>query len=1048
MNWTGGRLAQGASLTVQSNALAYLTGSAEKGMAGLMTNFGQVVLSGTSFYVMNNNGAYQGWVTNIGIWVLQGDVTLGSYFGNGSGTFGNSGLLRKTAGSGGGGVGPFVYNGSAGTVEVMSGTLRFDGGLRMDGTLLTASGAVMAFNSGTFTYVPAVHFNGSGQYQLTGGTLQGLDEYVSNLQLLGGTVNLSPTYQTNGAIARLDLNGATLGGTSNRVVGVLNAVNGGISGVLDVAANAVANLNGTYAYGATTIRSNATLNWSGGRFAQGSSLLVQSNALVNLLTTAEKDLGGPMTNYGHVVMSGGSFYVMNDNGSWRGSVTNLGTWDMQGDLNIGSYFGNDFAVFSNGSLLRKIAGTGTGVISLPFYNTQGTVDVESGALRFDHGMRLDGKYVAAAGCVIAFNSGSFTWVTPNQLTGTGLYQLTGGTLQGLDNFVPNLQLVGGTVSLSPSYQTNGPIVRLDLNGATLAGANQVVGVLNATNGGISGGLDVDAFGVVNLNGTYVYGPTTVRSNATLNWFGGRFAQGSSLLVQSNALVNLLGSAGKEMGGPMTNYGHVVMAGGTLNVLNDNSGWQGSITNLGVWDMQGDVGIGQYFGTGYEAFVNQGTFAKTGGAGTGVIGLTFNNVLGTVGATSGTLRFDHGASLNGQFVTETGAVIAFNSGTFLYSAQTHLTGSGLYQLTGGTLQGLADYLPNLQLLGGNVSLSPTYQTNGTIARLDLNGSTLLGSNRVTGVMNLLSGYVAGPMIIKPNGVLNWSSGRFAQGSSFMIETNGLANLLTTGGKELGGAWTNAGQVEWTGGSLSLINDAATYRGAIVNLGLWETQGDLSMGQYYVNNYSSFQNSGTLRKPIGTGTATMDVVFYNQGVVEVLSGIWTFGRNFSLTEGTVLFGLASDTAFGRINLTGTASLAGRLAARLLNSYVPATNRTFQVMNYGVVAGSFTDYSGLDVGSGRAFAPVYTSTSLTLQTYATNSTTQPTPIVLSNPRQDLNRFTFLFTGDPGTNYTVQFSTNLSQTNWSTLLVTNIPLSPATVTDTNPPIRSRFYRVLRGGF
>ena len=43
------------------------------------------------------------------------------------------------------------------------------------------------------------------------------------------------------------------------------------------------------------------------------------------------------------------------------------------------------------------------------------------------------------------------------------------------------------------------------------------------------------------------------------------------------------------------------------------------------------------------------------------------------------------------------------------------------------------------------------------------------------------------------------------------------------------------------------------------------------------------------------------------------------------------------------------------------------------------------------------------------------------------------------------MQFSTNLSQTNWSTLLVTNIPVSPAKVTDTNPPVGTRFYRVLR---
>ena len=313
----------------------------------------------------------------------------------------------------------------------------------------------------------------------------------------------------------------------------------------------------------------------------------------------------------------------------------------------------------------------------------------------------------------------------------------------------------------------------------------------------------------------------------------------------------------------------------------------------------------------------------------------------------------------------------------------------------------------------------------------------------------SGAVAGPVAVIGSGALNWSAGRFAPGSSLLVQSNGVANLLGSGQKDLGGSLTNFGKVYWSGGNISMMNDASSYFGAVENQlgGVWEVQGDLSLVQWVANNYAYFRNNGTLRKLLGAGTSTMDVVFYNQGVIEQLSGIWTFGRNFSLTEGTVLFGLSGDTTFGRINLTGTASLAGRLAARLLNGYVPATNRTFQIMNYGSVAGTFTNYTGLDVGSGRAFAPVYTPTSLTLQTYATNSTANPTPIVLSNPKRDVSGFSFLFTGDSGTVYTVQFSTNLSQTNWSTLLVTNIPVSPAKVTDTNPSVLKRFYRIWRSG-
>ena len=129
-------------------------------------------------------------------------------------------------------------------------------------------------------------------------------------------------------------------------------------------------------------------------------------------------------------MTGGNFYALNDNGSWRGSVTNLGAWEMQGDFSMASYFGSDFASFFNGGLFRKTAGAGVGVVNLSFFNTAGTVEVQSGTLRFDHGMRLDGMFVAAAGTVMAFNGGTFTYVPPSRFTGAGSYQLTGGCVAG------------------------------------------------------------------------------------------------------------------------------------------------------------------------------------------------------------------------------------------------------------------------------------------------------------------------------------------------------------------------------------------------------------------------------------------------------------------------------------------------------------------------------------------------------------------------------------------------------------------------------------------
>jgi len=68
-----------------------------------------------------------------------------------------------------------------------------------------------------------------------------------------------------------------------------------------------------------------------------------------------------------------------------------------------------------------------------------------------------------------------------------------------------------------------------LNGATLAGSNQVSGILN-------------------FNSGLIAGPVTVLSNGVLNWNAGRFGQESSLLVASNGLVTMQTSTGKELGG--------------------------------------------------------------------------------------------------------------------------------------------------------------------------------------------------------------------------------------------------------------------------------------------------------------------------------------------------------------------------------------------------------------------------------------------------------------------------------------------------------------------
>ena len=779
------------------------------------------------------------------------------------------------------------------------------------------------------------------------------------------------------------------------------------SGTVVVATDAqfsALNFNGGTLGGPVLVRSNCVMNWNNGVLA-GGSLTVESNAVVNLQTSNTKHLDGPMTNSGSVLWTGGTFHVRNNNSAILGRVVNRGLWQMQGDLDLAQWFGNALEVFVNNGTFRKSSGTGVGIFSVSLQNEFGAVDIQSGTLRFDRGQQLDGLFITAAGAVIQFNSGTFTYTALTQLTGAGQYQLTSNaTLLGLLDYLPNLKLFGGSVGLSPNYQTNGNIVRLDLDGSTLIGSNRVTGVLNLNS--TSGG---------------VFGSVTISSNAVLNWNAGTVT--AALTVESNGVVNLRTGSEKNLDGPMLNSGSVIWTGGGFNVRNNNVGNLGGVVNLGLWQMQGDLDLKYWFGTGFEKFINGGTFRKVSGSGISIVSVTFLNEFGNVEVQSGVVRFDRGTQLDGFFLAALGATIQFNTGTFNYTPLTRLTGAGLYQLTGGTLQGLLDYLPNLQLVGGSVLLAPTYQTNGTIARLDLNGSTLASSNRVSGVLNLISGRISGSLVVDSNAVLNWYGGRF-DGVGLTVESNGVANLLG-GQKDLAGCLTNAGQVVWSAGTITVFNNASTLLGAVENQpgGSWDIQGDFLMNQFTPNNYAAFRNRGLLKKSAGTGTASLDLPFYNLGTLKQLSGILDFGRDLSLYAGSVVFGIASN-GFGRINLVGTASLGGNLGVELLGGFIPNSNTTYQVMSYGVSAGAFTNYDGLNVGFGRYFTPVYTPTTLTLQAAGTNGPNsapslspisnatiiERTTLVLANTANDPNgdQILFSFVSAP-TNATLGLTTGL---------------------------------------
>jgi hypothetical protein len=246
------------------------------------------------------------------------------------------------------------------------------------------------------------------------------------------------------------------------------------------------------------------------------------------------------------------------------------------------------------------------------------------------------------------------------------------------------------------------------------------------------------FLALNLNDGSLTGPVVVGTGSILNWSKGFLLPSGSLTVQSNGVLNLQTGGAKYCDGSLTNHGTVNWTGGTFHIRNNNAAQKGQVVNLGLWEMQGDLTLASWHNTGLELFHNGGIFRKASGSGRGIFNAVLDNEFGALEVLSGTLRFDQGVQLDGLFIVSSGAVMQWHRGTATYTPLTRLTGQGQYQLTGGTLQGLLDYQPNLRLLDGSVALSPNYQTNGTIEWLDLDGSMLLGDNLVSGVLNWNSG----------------------------------------------------------------------------------------------------------------------------------------------------------------------------------------------------------------------------------------------------------------------------------------------------------------------
>ena len=132
----------------------------------------------------------------------------------------------------------------------------------------------------------------------------------------------------------------------------------------------------------------------------------------------------------------------------------------------------------------------------------------------------------------------------------------------------------------------------------------------------------------------------------------------------------------------------------------------------------------------------------------------------------------------------------------------MAGNGATRLTGGTIS-LHDYIPGLQLVGGSVQLLPDFQGGAGITNLVLDGTTLSGTNTVTGTLTLRNGSLGGVLLIQPGATFNIESAN-GKTLSAIVTNRGTFNLSGTGDVSLTGSLDNGGEeIAFVGAQTNLI-----------------------------------------------------------------------------------------------------------------------------------------------------------------------------------------------------------------------------------------------------
>ncbi|MCB9913331.1 MAG: hypothetical protein H6827_10065 [Planctomycetes bacterium] len=551
----------------------------------------------------------------------------------------------------------------------------------------------------------------------------------------------------------------------------------------------------------------------------------------------------------------------------------------------------------------------------------------------------------------------------------------------------NVNLNGDATVASLNLGGSSGMQTLAINGPTLT---------------LNGASYVDNNGILVFGGGTIAGPGSLTVGGRLEWSGGTMAHSGATVISREATLAILGSAEKILTGrAVTNQGTVLWSGtGSIRSKGVIARFYNELG--GVFEVENDATYLDDAVFSGGAFYNAGRFRKIAGTGTTTInGIDFINT-GTVETLSGRLSFPDGTSSSGVFLAGAGA--------------TNLLGSSCTFADGSVFGGE----------GQNRLENATATLDGaiTVTNLIFASGTWLGTNTVSGTCQWAGG--------------TWSSpGSTTLSVGSQLDITGRAEKILTGRLV-----TNRGMVVWSG------TGNIRSRGVVGKFynepeAVFEAQNDSIYLDDAVFPGGAFHNAGRFRKTAGTGTTTFDgIPFHNSGTVSVGQGVLRFTGTLDLLPASVvevqLSGTTPASEYGRITSSRALQLAGQLAVRFGDGYLPALNEQFDVL-VAPILGQFQSYTVPPISPNVFINPVHQPN--LVQLVAIN----PTPVVTAPPSFDGEGHLMLgIQGIVNQHYAVEATTDFED--WVRLGTASIPIDRVwTFVDEDGGVLPwRFYRVV----